>query len=477
VLDAPVLSAQHSAPGTQHYSTARGIWQKAGYNGRVNRYTAHFYRWTAYVLIAGLLLAGCAPTGTATPGAGPDPRGHQLILWYAFDGAPETALLQLIDRFNLQNEWGLVVAAERVRDVNDLRTRLLAAYQHGAMPDLAVADAAIASDLAYAGASVPLDAYLSQPDYGLDQGALADMRYETRQPRFNNQLISWPLGREAVVMVYNQNWLSDIGLSGPPNHWSEFGEIACAVSRDTNGDGAIDRYGYWYDGDVLTLQGWLYSRGSSVLAPDGQSARFGNAEGLAAFRLLHESFAKACALQANTANDVRQAFAGNRALFAFPRTSALPSYEAAVVGERRFPIGVTPLPASGNLTPTVPLGGPDLVLLKTNPDRQLAAWLLMRWLTEPEQSAEWARTTAQFPVRRSAEDDPALLAYLSTHPVLDAAWKLEALAVTEPAVPGWLAVRSILSATLGRVTGGSNDTVERIVSQGVQQADDALANP
>jgi sn-glycerol 3-phosphate transport system substrate-binding protein len=135
------------------------------------------------------------------------------------------------------------------------------------------------------------------------------------------------------------------------------------------------------------------------------------------------------------------------------------------------------LPLSGNISPTVPLSGPDLVLLKTNPHRQLAAWLLMRWLTEPEQSAYWARTTAQFPVRRSAEDDPLLLDYLAAHPVLGAAWKFEALATTESAVPGWLAVRSILSVTLARVTGGSNDPVERIVSQGVQQADDALANP
>ena len=60
--------------------------------------------------------------------------------------------------------------------------------------------------------------------------------------------------------------------------------------------------------------------------------------------------------------------------------------------------------------------GDDLVLLKSIPQRQLAAWLFVRWLSEPPQTARWAIATGGLPLRRSATQGPELTAWLAEHP-------------------------------------------------------------
>jgi sn-glycerol 3-phosphate transport system substrate-binding protein len=41
-------------------------------------------------------------------------------------------------------------------------------------------------------------------------------------------------------------------------------------------------------------------------------------------------------------------------------------------------------------------------MLQSTGEQQLAAWLFIAWLVEPEQQAEWARGTGDLPVRPSA---------------------------------------------------------------------------
>src|SRR5258708_34897166 len=45
--------------------------------------------------------------------------------------------------------------------------------------------------------------------------------------------------------------------------------------------------------------------------------------------------------------------------------------------------------------------GASISIPKTTKQQELAAWLFLRWYTESDQQAEWAKTTFYFPVKQS----------------------------------------------------------------------------
>jgi multiple sugar transport system substrate-binding protein len=51
----------------------------------------------------------------------------------------------------------------------------------------------------------------------------------------------------------------------------------------------------------------------------------------------------------------------------------------------------------------------------TTPEQELAAWLFVKWFTEPEQNARWAKISGYFPPRISAAD--AMADYMEANPV------------------------------------------------------------
>ena len=43
--------------------------------------------------------------------------------------------------------------------------------------------------------------------------------------------------------------------------------------------------------------------------------------------------------------------------------------------------------------------GSSYVILKSTPEQQLASWLFLRWMLDPEQQKEWVEVTGLFPLR------------------------------------------------------------------------------
>ena len=74
------------------------------------------------------------------------------------------------------------------------------------------------------------------------------------------------------------------------------------------------------------------------------------------------------------------------------------------------PIKVAFLPR--NVRNAAPIGGASLILPKGNtPERQAAAWTLIKWLTSPEIAGEWSRFTGYFAPRKAAYDLPEMKDY------------------------------------------------------------------
>ena len=118
-------------------------------------------------------------------------------------------------------------------------------------------------------------------------------------------------------------------------------------------------------------------------------------------------------------------FGNYKTLFTIGSSSGLPYYASAVEsGEQgEFQWGVAPLPyMDGGDEPVMNLYGASVTVPKTTPEQELAAWLFVKWFTEPEQNVRWALISNYFPVRHSAAD--LMSDYLAENPTYKSAFDL-----------------------------------------------------
>jgi ABC-type glycerol-3-phosphate transport system substrate-binding protein len=93
---------------------------------------------------------------------------------------------------------------------------------------------------------------------------------------------------------------------------------------------------------------------------------------------------------------------------------------------------------------------------RSTPEKQLAAWLFIRWFSEPRQQAQWTHVSLYFPVRKAAE--PLIRDLLDADANFAAAWTMLKTAHlrSEPPFAGYDLVRDAVSAAYNRVLDGAD---------------------
>src|SRR5205807_3450270 len=83
-------------------------------------------------------------------------------------------------------------------------------------------------------------------------------------------------------------------------------------------------------------------------------------------------------------------------------SSGLPFFQQAVDQGGKFKWDIALLPYTDK--PAVDLYGASVSVYKTTPEKELAAWLVIKFLGEKAQTTKWALSTGYLPVRQSAKD-------------------------------------------------------------------------
>ena len=403
-----------------------------------------------------------APTGTPTPFTTSTPAplptspinlqpadlsGLQLSFWHNWSGDSLGVLHGLVDEFNQSNEWGINIQTSYQGNLDELYASAESAFHAGSPPDLLVATLpqAIAWDQTYG--LVNIDAYVNDPVWGMPADEQADFQpVFWQQDLYQGKRLGLPAQRYASLLYYNQSWARQLGFEAPPTTPEGFRQQACAAAQTKRQDEILtnDASGGWI---VSTrhpaILGWIYAfDGEIVQPPDKQTARdaynFATDEVRAAFSFLRDLYDRGCAWLAE--NDPPEAeFASREGLFATGSLSALP-YQAYAFETQGSDDSwaVLPFPSpDGKSAMTV--YGPSFVVPESAPERQLAAWLFLRWLLQPENEARLAAATSSFPLRASTLDH--MQEYAREHPQWAAAVELLPLARPEPALPSWELVR------------------------------------
>ncbi|NQT58482.1 MAG: sugar ABC transporter substrate-binding protein [Bacteroidetes bacterium] len=161
---------------------------------------------------------------------------QEVTFWYHFDN-PETALNPLIEKFEKENP-GITINPERIAwDVYN--QKLLTAVAGGFPPDVAQVKLWWQPQLVEMKALLPLDNYIAN-------WAGKDDVYENvwnLTKHSDGHQYYMPLQMVVLYLYYRVDMFEELGLELPKTR-EDFLDVAQKLTRDTNGDGVTDVYGF-----------------------------------------------------------------------------------------------------------------------------------------------------------------------------------------------------------------------------------------
>jgi ABC-type glycerol-3-phosphate transport system substrate-binding protein len=241
-------------------------------------------------------------------------------------------------------------------------------------------------------------------------------------------------------MYVNDEVLSEIG-NPVPKTWDEF-EATVRASTKKDASGKTVRYGFGFTMDASYFDAQVYARGGTLMAADNKSVAWNGKEGLAVLQMF-DRINKEGTGYSPKGNDWQTDLAAGKVALYFSSTAALP-FLKDVADRNGARWSIANIPQSDPAKPRTVQIGANVAIFRSTAERQLASWLFVKWLSETEQTAQFAATSFFMPVRASAADSPVLKDYWSKVPQGKQGFDLIKFSSPEPNVRGQQEVRDVV---------------------------------
>ncbi len=243
-------------------------------------HTRHWYRASlALLVVVGMLLSACAqqaPTAAPAPGeptaapseGGPSsPAGKVKIRGTVWLGAEELdALQQMTNAYveahpDIEVEWINITGGGPYG-----RDKLQTMIAGGDAPDLMMLNTGQFEGLAARGALLALDDFAEQENF--DFSAYWPQGIEGS--KYQGKLYALPRDMSDVILFYNKDLFDEAGVEYPTDDWTwnDLLAAAQALTKDKDGDGQIDQWGFGLQNTVWTWAGFVWGNGGEVLSAD-----------------------------------------------------------------------------------------------------------------------------------------------------------------------------------------------------------------
>jgi multiple sugar transport system substrate-binding protein len=356
-------------------------------------------------LILLIITAGCTPTQLDVGGV------THLTLWQGINPPPNRAVFQkLVSKFNQQHPT-IEIESIYVGQADRQLPKILASVVGDAKPDLLWYGSMLTGQLVELDAIVPIDSQWQRSTISkdIDPTLLGSMQYE-------NQLWSIPFGTNNVGIFYRPSLFTAAGIEHIPTNWTELKTIAKQLTRDTNGDGKIDRYGMLLplgqgEWTVFTWLPFMWGGGGEIKS--GMATNLDNPGAIAALQLWQDLIKDGSAILSSPERGYElDNFLSGKAAMQLTGPWTL----GQLAGMNQTDYAVMPIPA-GTRAATV-VGGENLFMMKTTPTHQQAAWEFMEYVLSEDFQTEWAIGTGYLPINLKARDRTAYRDYISKTPAI-----------------------------------------------------------
>jgi multiple sugar transport system substrate-binding protein len=400
-----------------------------------------------------------APTATSEPMKPEiDPTGQTISFWHVWGtGLPNETLLAIVDDFNNTNEWGITVEAVDQAAYNDLEDAFNAAIQSGDLPDLVTGYTNAMANWYAVDSIADMNPYVNDSYFGLTadeksaffQGSLDGGKAP------DGTLFGFPISQSENVLFYNSGWAKELGFDNPPTNYEEFKAQACAATQANASDDNPDNDGtgglVLYPG-ASNVASFVFANGGNMLNAAGDGYDFTDQTVVDTADFMKDLWDSGCAFA--TESYPNPEFATRKALFTMSSTAGLPYQIAAFDAEDAIKDEWTIIPFPGkDGGQSVDLFGQYVAMVNTNPERMMATWVFVKYLTSPEVQAKWIEGSAYYPTR--SDTFPLVEAYGAENAIWAHGLTFLDYGKAEPAWASWTTVRRDVQDTFNAILQGA----------------------
>ena len=408
-----------------------------------------------------------APTATEAPMMPSiDPTGQTVNFWHVWGtGLPNETMLAIVDDFNKTNEWGITVNAIDQGNYSNLEDAFNAAVQSGDLPDLVTGYTNAMANWYAVDSVVDLTPYMNDSYFGLSDEEKAAF-YEGainggKAP--DGTVFAFPISQSENVLFYNSGWAKELGFDNPPTNYAEFKEQACAAAAANNADDNPDNDGtgglVLYAG-ASNVASFVFANGGNMLNAAGDGYNFADQTVVDTANFMKDLWDNKCAFA--TESYPNPEFASRKALFTMSSTAGLPYQVAAFDAEGAIKDDWTIAPFPGkDGGESVDLFGQYVAIANTNPERMMATWVFVKYLTSPEVQQKWIEGSAYYPVRSDAVS--LLDSYGKDNPIWSYGLSFLQYGKAEPAWASWTTVRRDVGDTFNAILQGTPDQIPSLL--------------
>jgi multiple sugar transport system substrate-binding protein len=345
-----------------------------------------------------LLLAGC---GKDRGNEGTVPT---ITFWHSFVATTIPALEDLLSEFRREHP-GIQIQAQYLPTGDGLIQKLVSAVQSGTTPDIAWVHTDFLDKLVESGAIYPMRDFIDGKG-GLTADELADFFPPLLEAcTVRDTLYALPMEATSLALFYNKDLFQEAGLNPdrPPATWDDLVAATRTLTRDRDGDGRTDVYGFFVpvfpaSGELniwmnLQWMPFLWQAGGTEMSADRRRVLWNSPQGVQALSLWKTLYDDMKFRSFGIQHDIGFA-SGKLAMIMdgpwdLPRFRTLPSTRWSVA----------PLPSGPGGSATY-IAGEQLVIFRQS-KLPAEAWTFLRWVTEPRIQARFSRNSGYLPVRQS----------------------------------------------------------------------------
>ncbi|MEA5573834.1 ABC transporter substrate-binding protein [Calothrix sp. UHCC 0171] len=378
-----------------------------------------------------------------------------ITLWQGVNPPPNRDVLQkLVNKFN-QTHPDIQVESLYIGQQDQQMPKILAAVVGNAPPDLLWYNPTIGGQLVELDAVIFLDEMLNQSPI---KGEIDPTLFESME--YKGKIWSVPFATNNVGVFYRPSLFKAAGITELPKTWDELRQVAKKLTRDTNGDGKIDQYGMFLplgkgEFTVFVWLPFMWSGGGELVAGEKQTpsaVELANNQGaIAGLQLWRDLIADGSVILSGPERGYEtDALLAGKVAMQLTGPWTLGQFQATGVDFDVFPIPAGKLPATS-------IGGENLFLFKTTPEREKAAFKFAEYALSEEFQTELALGTGYLPINMKARQNPKYLEYAKQQPAVKVFLEQAKFGRSRPIFPGYNRVsenlgRAIESVLLGKTS-------------------------
>ena len=410
-----------------------------------------------------------------------NPKGQTVEFWVQYSDERLDAMKARAVRF--EEETGIKVNITYKGHYGKVQSAMMTSAGTQDTADVARGYGNAAADMFQIGAAIDQSILANSKKWGVTQSDIDDWGANWSvgfSPYFDgNPKLLHEVGKSIEVVYYNKDWMDELGLSEPQTP-ADFAEAACAATNSVFSGrvGETPSLGYEIDTDASNFAAWVFAHGGDVFDYNSGQYSLNSKEAIAAMEFIQGMSNQGCAQVTRDKYSDQQYLGLGSVMFALGSTSGITYFQKAIQEGYNGNWEISKVPHTSS-EPVMNLYGGGLIMGKTdNPDKMVATYQWMKYITNTENSAVWSTESGYGFVRTSSADHPAIVEKRNSLPQYDRSLGLIKYGKGEPSVPAYYSVRGEIEKAYAGIINGDDilSTLNDLNDEANAILADAIAN-